>query len=435
MKSKILASCAALLFILALWASGACAQERSQLGPAIRAVEPSSDLLRLINMPPPLDLAFGAEIIVVSGYEPHRSSGQDTSVRVVVDRPGSKVLLVLTSYDKVLWKVDATPTTTVTGIVVSGYQEPSVSTRLPVRAWRARLPYVTKTDNSNFQSLLASLRRMFGVERIDVLRASYSIPVDIAIRSLDPKRDDLTVAGPRPEPPRRPVQFKLLSSDFTAIPWSLTGPVDEKATYRYLGEGKVAISPSLQKRFQLVSDRLEMFDLRNGAAVPIADLPPNFPAFSWPMDITYDTRRDMVVVVSLGGEGFLYRFDAKNQRWVDFRSMRDIDVFALAYDQKLDRYVGWTSSGGLIFIDAASGAVMQRRVVDRLTAFGRLYDGLNRQPPRLTIVPQGDDIMLVYIEAGQVRRIWHYDVQTDSVEFTYSAEPISTRNPSIPIKN
>jgi hypothetical protein len=108
--------------------------------------------------------------------------------------------------------------------------------------------------------------------------------------------------------------------------------------------------------------------------------------------------------------------------------MRDIDVFALSYDHKLDRYVAWTSSGELIFIGAERGAVMSRRVVERLTTFGRLYDRGNERPPRLTIVPKGDDIMLIHIAAGQVRRIWHYDVQTDSVELTYSTNDKHARS-------
>jgi len=392
-----------------------------QLGPSVRATESSSDFLQLVATPPPPELAANAEIFVVSGYEPARGSGRDTSVRVLVDRPGSKVLLVLTSYDKVLWKVDATPTTTITGIVVAGYHEQAVATRVPTRGWRANLPYATDTDNSNFLKILSGLHRMFGVEHIDAFRGSYAIPADVAIRTVDARRPELTLAGPLPVPPRRSVQFTLMTNNFVPIRWSLTGPLD-KEVRTYSAEGKVAVSLSLQQQFRLGRDQLESADLRGGQAAPVTALPPNFPVFSWPMDVAYDTRRDLVAVVSLGGEGFLYRFDAKSRRWVDFRSMRNIDVIALSYDKELDRYVGWTSDGALIFIDMENGNVMSRRVVNRLTTFGRLYDRGNERPPRLTIVPSGDDIMLIQIAMGQVQRIWHYNVKDDSMEFTYSAD-------------
>ena len=44
-----------------------------------------------------------------------------------LDRPGARVLLVLTSCKVVHWQVKATEGTTLAGILVSGYETPIVS--------------------------------------------------------------------------------------------------------------------------------------------------------------------------------------------------------------------------------------------------------------------------------------------------------------------
>lgn len=426
MKTIYLA-CSALVVAAAVWGGGLWAQEFMQLGPPVRAAEPSPDLLPFVATPPPHDIAVATEVVVVSGYEPARGKGRDTSVRVLIDRPGSKVFLVLTSYDKALWKVDATPTTTVAGIVVSGHHEQTVASRLPTRAWRVNLPFATDSDRSNYLKILAGLRRIFSLERIDAFRASYAIPARVEVRTLDQNRPQPTVVEHRPQTPRRTVLFTLMADDFVPVRWSLTGPLD-KAARNYPSDGKLAVARSVQQQFRLVRNRLETSALSGESVTAVASLPPNFPELSWPMDIAYDTRRDIVAVVSLGGEGFLYRFDVKNRNWVDFRSMRDIDVVALSYDHERDRYVGWTSDGSLVFIDVERGTVMSRRIADRLIPPGSPADRRIERSARLTIVPTGDDIILIQIVAGQVQRIWHYDVKDDFMEFTYSADQTQPRN-------
>lgn len=421
---RVYASCCVLLV---LWGCGAPNSsglggraDVLQLGSRVQAVR-TQDFLQLAGTPPPRELAAGAEVVFISGYEVVRRADADVSVHVTIDRPGAKVLLVLSSYDKVLWKVDASRDTNLAGILVSSANGSTVSTHLATRAWAVKLPYATETENANFRGALAALRQTFGTERVDVFRGSYGIPGEIVIRGVDAKRQELTLVGPRPVQPQRNLSFELLGADKRPLRWSLTGPLDA-GTRMPASEGRLVVSQSLQLQFRLVSEGLEISNLLGDPTPTRLPLPPNFPSFSWAMDVAYDTRREVATVVSLGGEGFLYRFDARKRRWLDFRSMRNIDVFSLAYDDMLDRYVGWTDAGALLFIDAERGTATSRRMADRLPGFRRLYDGGNERTPRLVIVPRGDDIVLVHLTGGLVRAIWHYDVQADAVEFTYSSD-------------
>lgn len=148
-------------------------------------------------------------------------------------------------------------------------------------------------------------------------------------------------------------------------------------------------------------------------------MPAGFPAFSWAADLAYDTKRDIVSVVSDGGEGFIYRYDAKAKKWLDFLSLKNVDIASLAYDAAMDRYVAWTSAGRLQFFTPEGYALNSRELVSRLAGFGRLYDRGNGRPPRITIVPNGNDIALVYISDNSVQNIWYYDVKNDSAVLTF----------------
>jgi hypothetical protein len=137
------------------------------------------------------------------------------------------------------------------------------------------------------------------------------------------------------------------------------------------------------------------------------------------MDLAYDSKRGIVSVVTLGGEGFMYRFDATRLRWIDYRSLDNVDIFSLAYDHKMDRYVAWTDQGNLQFISGDGIPLFKRNVAPLLEGFGRLYDRGNSRAPRITIAPSGNDLALLSIDGNSVKRIWHYDVNANRATLTY----------------
>jgi hypothetical protein len=395
------------------------AQEGIRFGAPIRAnsAPPSQYLLALSTAQPARELAESAEVVLISGYEPSNGAAGMT-VQVNVDRPGSKVLLVMTCYEKVNWQVAASPGTTISGILVSGYYPPTVTTTIQTQGHISRLPYAYETENAKFKELLVRLNALFGIDRVDVFRGSYSIPSTVNISAVDPPRVELTIKGSLPKASSTNFAFDLLATDYSKVRWSLAGPAgnDGKA---YVGEGKVAVSESGRTIYRLNRDQLEVVDSVTGQST-VATLPPSFPRFSWAMDIAYDTKRKFVCVVSLGGEGFLYRFDARQQKWIDYRSLNNVDILSLSYDQKADRYVAWTEQGRLVFISGEGAAIFAKEVVSRLDGFGRLYDRGNARMPRVQIAAKGDDIAMVYIGGHSVSRIWHYNVKTEDAVLTYA---------------
>jgi hypothetical protein len=385
--------------------------------------------LPLSTAKPPRELAEDAVVIVVSGSAPFDVDAEIArlnknppgpkiifdSVQVDIDRPGSKVLLILLSHKKMNWQVSASPATEISGIVASAYDAPpTVSTTMPAKAFLAELPSTYATENVEFIKLLAALNGMFGITKLDAFLGSDFIPLKLAICSLDTDREVLTADWPAPQKHARNIRFDVVTTDYKKDVWSLTGPVEGDGR-AYIGDGKVAIPATGGVIYRLQKDGLEIFDPLTGKGA-VAKVPKNFPILEWGSDIAYDSKRNIILAAT---SKFLHRFDAGKKEWLDFRSFDGIDFASLSYDPATDRYVGWSQFGNLIFISGDGQALFVRYVWPKLAGFGRLFSPGNGPAPHLTIVPNGNDIVFLYISGNTIRNIWHYDVEKDTAVLTY----------------
>ncbi|HEX3006735.1 MAG TPA: hypothetical protein VHO90_03870 [Bacteroidales bacterium] len=180
-------------------------------------------LLTLHGLEPPSDLADDAEIILVSGYEP---SNPD-SVKVVLDRPGKKILLILNSVEPITWHVEAKPTTKIAGILISPYKKSTVYTNTPTKAYASGLGIVLKLSDPGFTSLLTMLNGWFGVNKVDVFKGAYSLPPMISISEPDPSNFLLTLSGPPTQRPPTDFEFNLYTKDYKPVRWKLTKPLED----------------------------------------------------------------------------------------------------------------------------------------------------------------------------------------------------------------
>jgi hypothetical protein len=324
--------------------------------------------LPLLRKVPPRELASNAEVFVVSGYE---HSAQVTRVRL--NRPGKRVLLVLSTYEKTLWRVEPSAGTTISGVVLASFSgESGVLADSPLPVYVTSLPYAYETDNINFRQLLQQLNAWFGVTKVDALRGKYQLSSPVDINAPDPGRPELTLSGVSAAVPSSVFGIDLLTRDLRRVGYRNDGSSSvPQEGQNLLGDSKTAISGSGRQAYILAEDRLQVMDIASGQK-SVVPLPPGFPAFSWATGVAYDTDQDIVTVVTLGGEGFLYRYDAKTRQWRDFRSLNDIDLTALSYDTARRRYVAWTSNGELLFI-SSDGKVLDRQPLkSRMIGFGAI---------------------------------------------------------------
>lgn len=125
-------------------------------------------------------LADGAELVVVSGYTAVRPGGP---VRVVLDRRGARVLLVLASYDTVAWRIDVRPGTQLAAVVVSAYREVAVAGQGGAPAYRLALPCAAAAGGAPYTDLLRILQEKLGRRQPDIFRGYACLPGQVAVAS------------------------------------------------------------------------------------------------------------------------------------------------------------------------------------------------------------------------------------------------------------
>lgn len=380
----------------------------------------------------PQELANNAEVIFVSGYEPNKelNSGK---VKVNINRPNQNVLLVLNSYDAVNWEVEATSATNITGVLVSSYYPSTVTNIDSNKVFPVELSYAYELENRNFVEALKQLKQWFGIDRVNAFRGQYSLPGEITISQSDSPDPAFTLAGYPVQEPSNNFEFTLYNDEFLPVEWTLKGAKD-KSDRSVISQTGIAVSPDGTEIYELTDDGIKVTDKKTGKQENFK-LPRKFPELSWGTDIAYDSKRDLVSLVSSHTEGYFYRFDVKKRRWLDVRSTNNINIQSLTYDRTSDRYIAWAENyvgneGDLLFISGTGELLSQESIRDRLKGFYRLYDRGNEPSIVPEIVAKDDDIALIArkndfaskISNNSIQAIWHYNLITNVIQLTYKSD-------------
>lgn len=176
-------------------------------------IDPFAKMLPMSIDPPPRNLANDAEVIVASVDDPAINDAPvepgRPHVTIFIDRPGTKVLLVLNSNGKTNWQVLQSPDTDIVGMVVANTgliaahaTIPTITTTAKTVGYLADLPYADEVYSPNFRALLVRLNKLFGITKIDAFRRVYSIPSRIDISNVDAASRDLALTDDEKSPKR-----------------------------------------------------------------------------------------------------------------------------------------------------------------------------------------------------------------------------------------
>ncbi|RYE40005.1 MAG: hypothetical protein EOP48_25170, partial [Sphingobacteriales bacterium] len=346
---------------------------------------------------PDKNIAQNAQIVLISGYEP--SSG---SVNVTVDRPNTNIILVLSSYETITWKIHATPTTNIKGILVGGYKSQQVFATIKTPAHKVKIPYAYEENNINFKKILVELNRLFGVDRIDYFNGAYKVAQQITVPPVESQNKKLSLNWPPIVQPITNFSFQLLSTNNDFVEWTLKGPKDPSKD-AYLLKG-VAVSTKSKLIYKLQHGKIEAFD-KTGTKLSSSTPPQNLPEISWDTDITYDSKRDLLSIISFGGEGYLYRYFPTKDVWLDAHSAQNHDISSIYYDKTMDRYVGWgcfISAGEIVIFNGEGTYVTSKLIADKLEGYGRSFDRNNEGASPLKVIAKGDSVALIAISGSVV---------------------------------
>ncbi|MEM7593923.1 MAG: hypothetical protein AAF383_20865, partial [Cyanobacteria bacterium P01_A01_bin.83] len=220
-------------------------------------------------------------------------------------------------------------------------------------------------------------------------------------------------------------------NNYGSVKWRLKGASEPRSST--ISQTGIAVSPDGTEIYELTQTGIKVTN-QDGSQKEFK-LPGKFPELSWGTDIAYDSQRDLIALVSLGGSGHFYRFDVRKRRWLDVRSVNNLDIQSLTYDRVSDRYIAWAEDflerGELIFISGTGELLAQEQVGNKMPGFYRHYDRGNEAAPAVEIAAQGNNIALIVRKNNEygitisdnnpVQSIWHYDVDSKTVRLTYKS--------------
>jgi hypothetical protein len=383
---------------------------------ALGSADKNSEGLRTVSLfltNPPKNLVGDAKLILVSGYK-----AENGIAKIEIDEPGSKVILILTSNEKVRWELSKSQNTNIIGIVASSQEIPTIITSFDARGYYVNdLSYATNTESINFERVLSKLNVWFGVEKVDAFRGKSSMPQEQKISGFDAPSFNLTLAGAPTEMPKKDFDFDLIDKNFSIDRWTLAGQ-KVKSDKAFFGN-KVVVSKNGQEIYIPSLTGIKFFTKELPKRVSF-EIPTTYPRISYMPAIAYDSKRKIVSIVNTYSDNFIYRFDTVKKEWIDFKPLKDIELQSLSYDKLSDRYVGWSKHADLVFLSPTGEILSIQNVKNTLQGLGRLYDEPNYPfAPSLAIKPKGNQIALIYLKCEFVNRIWSYDLLSHDSVLTY----------------
>jgi len=291
------------------------------------------------------------EVHLVGIYEGYMKSAEGVHgprVSVTVNRPGKKVTLLVCSYAPARWLISVAPETEIKQIVAFGHSAlASQSSEFllngkPVKAesfprQHSNCPY--KPEGHGFRDFVKNLERETGFKRIDSFRGSYNAKPDgYMIDTIEERPEFMPTYLKAVDPSELPlIRFHASLGEGPGL-YDLAGRLVESSGRHEVGN--IVDVPTRKERYSLSENGLRKFTdggSRTGSVIP-ASL--DVPRMSWPSGIAYDSKRDRIVVVSHGGEGYLYEYKLPTGAWRVVSSMNHMDVRGLVYDPKSDLLYG-----------------------------------------------------------------------------------------------
>ena len=194
--------------------------------------------------------------------------------------------------------------------------------------------------------------------------------------------------------------------------FTLAGPKADALDPLPRGIKHVAYDPVGKQLYGVSNHRVDRIDLAKGESTELRP-PAELPELSWTCGIAFDTKRERVVVVTLGGVGHMYSYSPKADKWAIISELDNRDLAALAYDVKADRLYGlYQSFGGgnpTVGVFNSTGAV-----VGGIELTDQVFPKKLAQGP-VQLVAVGGELAVITDD-----RIFAVDLKTEKVRVTWT---------------
>jgi hypothetical protein len=345
---------------------------------------------------------------------------------VTVNRPGKSVTLLLASYEPVDWHVSVSAGTGIERIFLTSYYSNAVDGLPPgVPVTTVTLGYIGYSlEASDYYRALPRICALTGQDLASFhgnYTAPYPTPFVIDSVQNDPR---LRCDYPQPVPTNNlpPLNFRLAffgsGRGVYFQNYTLAGPQGGASLLP-----DVLAVPDSSGRYYYAADPhfVWKIDSQTGSAQNM-QLPPSVPELSWPVGIAFDSMRQRVLLVSLGGEGFLYAYSPAQDTWSLVSSMNNLDLDSLVYHAPSDSLFGvgvsWGDGHPVIHELSADGA--PRRTIQLPVQPFRIDPGDHRSE----LASVGEYLVLLIgprysWQSDQESRMYLIDPRTGDVWLTY----------------
>jgi hypothetical protein len=296
-----------------------------------------------------------AEVHVVAVHEgdrPGRVRAGVGAAVVHVDRPGVEVTLVVSSYNPVAWEVTASPKTMVIKVILAGYHTQTAAVPKGAQVvdyfheGRDSKPYLyldCKVDSSRFRPGLQALyevtrqqvRSFHGAPRFNPA-TPFTVNAIQDDRRLSTEYPSLSRAADVPKVAFRAVQLTPTDRHGVAASFGdFTQGGPDKGSLKPLPDRifRLAYDPKGKKYYGVTSQEIRVVDMDKRTSTRL-DPGPLDPRPSWLKAVTFDTKRDRLLVLSAHA---IYEYAPATGRWgVVVTVPGGSGLTALAYHPKDD---------------------------------------------------------------------------------------------------
>lgn len=231
-------------------------------------------------------------------------------------------------------------------------------------------------------------------------------------------------------PQLAPMSFDLIDIDGQRQPWTNAGPKNgnEEAVVLLGGGSGMAgrhnaavVREDGREAYYLSSSGSTLNWLPQGVDGPKqkVEMAAEFPPLSWGSAMSWDTRKGVLTIVSIGSEGVFYRYDTHQHRWLSNKSLKGRDLTGLAYDSANGRYFAVSESAELLVLNESGELIELRPLANALEKLPEAIGGRPVNLAGLSVAVMGDLAAVIRVREGKVTHIWTYNLVSRQVQLTY----------------
>lgn len=321
--------------------------------------------------------------------------------RVLVDRPGQDISLVLLDGGVLHWQIEPTAGTIISEILRSGPSEKDSKVSLSgipmIGVQVSGLPLVYHPWGHDFRRLVGAVADRFGTDRLSSFQGAHKVNRE----TLRVDHVDTQTAGLARD------YLSDMVRPYDDLPQRLrnrieNGPVSTPFTVAFDADGLTLTGPSGPRRFPVT---------------------PDIPGILLPVMGVYDPVSQMIYAITFGAEGFVYSVDTRTGVWAIVTSLDEYDAAALLYDADTRQLVltGAFSRPGDIRVFGLEGSRSAAFIpTTGFPGLTDLFDYGNAHGPPLTPLVFSDGWLLLEARAGQdpdtgQHRLYAVHIATDEV--------------------